>query len=139
MADASKAQDIADVVPGVSASAAGPRAYRPQTPLSEASPRRQLSFEPAGSKQPSPPSSTLPEPPITGDETDAKKAAGEQEMQKLRDDMRKMSDDMRALMAKTAIQDKVIQDWEIWHREQEENREQEEYQEQNEDAEDWEW
>ena len=55
---------------------------------------------------------------------DANKVAGDQELQTLRDEMRKMRDDLRALMAKSAIQDEVIHDWEAWYREQEEVPEQ---------------
>ena len=62
---------------------------------------------------------------------DANKVAGDQELQTLRDEMRKMRDDLRALMAKSAIHDEVIHDWEAWYREQEE------VPEQDKDAEGW--
>ena len=86
MADVLKAQVVADVAPGSSPAATGspaefasrllglePLLGMPTTPLTETSPARQLRFEqafgqpsPAAASQPrSPPSSTLPAPPIT--------------------------------------------------------------------------
>ena len=63
-----------------------------------------------------------------GDETDAKKAAGEQEVQRLREEMRKMGDDMRMMVAKMVQQDQAIHSWQVYY-----------HQEQNTADEDWEW
>ena len=63
-----------------------------------------------------------------GDETDAKKAAGEQEVQRLREEMRKMGDDMRMMVAKMVQQDQAIHSWQVYY-----------HQEQSTADEDWEW